>query len=88
LEKNWLQPIQSRLALHFPYLSSSELDEYNFICKSAMDFSNKLVQSMVEIKGNKLSQKEWEEKVLLSYPWINEENLERLFSQGMYYAWK
>ena len=53
-----------------------------------MDFSNKLIYSMVEKNGDKLNQKEWEAKVLHSYPWINRENLNRLFSQGMYYAWK
>jgi hypothetical protein len=84
--KHWLEPIQSRLAKSFPDLSPSELDEYNSICKSVMEFSNNLVYSMVEREGE--NQKDWKAAILRSYPWINKENLSHLFSQGVYYARK
>lgn len=86
--ENWLQPIQSRLAKIFPDLSSKELDEYDSICKAVMESSNKLVYSMAERDGAKTDQKKWEAVILHSYPWINRENLGRLFSQGMYYTYK
>ncbi len=87
--KNWLQPIQSRLAESFPDLSSHELDEYNSICKSAMEFGNQSISiAIIKREGQELNYKEWEAAVLNSYPWINRENLAQLFSQAMYYAWK
>ncbi len=86
--EHWLEPIQSRLAETMPDLSPAELDEYNSICKSVMECSNKLVYSMVEKDGEKIKYEDWETKILRSYPWIDKKNRSRLFSQGMYYSWK
>ncbi len=85
---HWLEPIQSRLAKRFPDLRLHELDEYNSICKSAMECGNKLVYSLLEKGGGEIKYEEWETTALHSYPWVNKKNLERLFSQGMYYAMK
>lgn len=86
--EHWLDPIQSRLAKQFPDLSSEELNEYNSICRTAMESSNKLVCSLLKKDGEKIKYEEWEATVLRSHPWINKKNLSRLFSQGMYYAMK
>ncbi len=86
--EQWLEPIQSRLAKQFPDLSFEELNEYNSICKSVMESSNKLVYSIVEKDGEKIKYKDWETKILRTYPWIDKKNRSRLFSQGMYYSWK
>ncbi len=84
----WLEPIQSRLAKQFQGLSSEELNEYNSLCKSAMESSNRLVCSLLKKDGEKIKYEEWEATILHSYPWINKKNLRRLFSQGMYYSRK
>ncbi len=87
--ENWLRPIQSRLAEKFPDLSSQELDEYNSICKSAMGFGNNSISIAMEKRdGQELNYAAWETAVVNVYPWINRENLARLFNQAMYYAWK
>ncbi len=86
--EHWLEPIQSRLAEKFPDRSSAELDEYNAICKSIMESSNKLVSSLIQKEGEETKYKKWKATILRSYPWINKKNLSRLFSQGMYYAMK
>jgi hypothetical protein len=86
--ENWLKPIQSRLANQCPDLNSHELDEYNSTCQAVMKTSNNLVYSMMEKDGLNVNQKDWEKTILRSYPWINQGNRSRLFSQGMYYAMK
>ncbi len=86
--EHWLEPIQPRLAEIAPDLSPAELDEYNSMCKSVMEGSNKLVSSLIKKDGEKTKYKEWEATILRSYPWINKKNLSRLFSQGMDYAMK
>lgn len=37
---NWLQPIQKRLAKKHPQLSQAELDEYDRVCREAMNFGH------------------------------------------------
>ena len=44
--KNWLQPIQKRLSKKYPKLSTTELDEYNTKCQSAMKLGH---DSMVKL---------------------------------------
>jgi hypothetical protein len=41
--EDWLQPIQTRLAAHFPSLSRAELDTYNATCREAMFFAHEQV---------------------------------------------
>jgi hypothetical protein len=86
--ENWLKPIQSRLAALEPNLRPAELEEYNSICQAAMKSSNGWIYSTAEKSGQEPDRKVWEAEVLSSHPWINKDNLDRLFSQGVYYAGK
>ena len=92
---NWLQPIQSRLSDKFPELQPDELNKYDTICRTAMrkghDYIYKALEAATDEK-RKINQTEIAD--LLSsflnqeYPWIDSENLKRILSQGLYYAWK
>jgi hypothetical protein len=88
--KNWLQPIQQRLAKKFPKLSPAELDEYERACREAMVFGH--AQVPVQWKRadgqEKTARRLFDEVVLAAHPWITATNLSHLFSQGCYYAAK
>jgi len=93
--ENFLQPIQGRLSKKFPELSKEELDECNKICQAVMSAGHNFVYKQLETaydSGTKVNQTDLYENMkkdlLAHYKWINEENLNRLFSQGMYYSWK
>lgn len=84
--ENWLQPVQSRLAKHYPQLSPAELDSYNDTVQKAMRFGWEEVENLRKI--DRAFYPQWEATVLQVYPWITEENLSHMFSQGCYYALK
>lgn len=93
--KNWLEPIQNRLAKKFPSLTESELDNYNKICQEAMHFGDSLLYDrlvQLEKDGEKITlsklSEEFEKCMLGKYPWINKSSLTQLFQQALYYAWK
>nr|WP_315482825.1 hypothetical protein [uncultured Undibacterium sp.] len=85
---DWLKPIQGRLARRFPVLSRDQLDEINFTCQAVMKFGHAAVYDLAEKFGKDTKREEFVRVMSVAYPWINEENLSQLFSQGMYYAWK
>jgi hypothetical protein len=76
--EDWLAPIQNRLARQHPRLSRGELDQLNAACQEAMRFAQETIHAMVRERGTNV----------LADPWATAENTARLFSQGMYYAWK
>jgi hypothetical protein len=86
----WLQPIQARLHARYPHLSESELDECNEHCQKAMKFGHtELPQCWRATRSKKDAAFQlFRERVLALYPWVAAANLEHLFSQGCYYAWK
>ncbi|MHB9024773.1 MAG: hypothetical protein ACYC7E_11470 [Armatimonadota bacterium] len=84
----WLKPIQQRLQKLYPELTPEELDEYNAICRTAMNYGHDTVESMFRELGEATSQVEWEKVFLARYPWANAPNLRRLYNQGRYYALK
>lgn len=84
------KPIQSRLAAVFPDLSSNELDEYNTVCESVKNLGYDRIYSLQNKKDSNVPEiilkEEWKTEMLKSHPWINEDNLQSMYSQGMYYA--
>ncbi|RYE26542.1 MAG: hypothetical protein EOP51_00300 [Sphingobacteriales bacterium] len=92
--KNWLQPIQERLGKKFPALKNSRLDHYNKICRGAMKAGQKFIYDTLAANqepGHKIDSKDlqvdFEQWMVARYPWVDQANLRRVFSQGMYYAW-
>ncbi|WP_339844590.1 hypothetical protein [uncultured Halopseudomonas sp.] len=55
--KDWLQPVQGRLAKAHPQLNEKELDHYNSVVQEAMKFGHDQVYSMAEIHGKKLAKR-------------------------------
>ena len=86
--EDWLQPIQGRLSAAYPNLTREELDRYNTIAQDAMHFGHGLVYSMMEKQGKNIDEAQWKKDYLTRYPWVDDKNLNHLFSTGKYYAWK
>lgn len=86
--KDWLKPIQTRLAKRHPELTQKELDELNVTCQAAMRFGHGVVYDLALASGKNTKREDFEPVIKARYPWINHKNISHLFSQGMYYAWK
>jgi hypothetical protein len=88
--KDWLRPIQERLSQRYPSLTLAELDEYDETCRGAMKVAHALVPKVLVQSGgfNAQAYPEFRERLSRRYPWMSEDNAQRLFSQGCYYAMK
>ena len=86
--EHWLKPIQARLGSKYPTLAPAELDELNALCQAAMRFGHSTVYDMASVSGKDTKYEDFEPVMTQRYPWVDSRNLSRLFSQGMYYAWK
>lgn len=84
---NYRSPIHERLALQFPELLPQDLDQIDKLCSEVRDYSNQLIYTTAGLHDEKACKSLWGEQLNTRYQWINEVNLGRLFSQGMYYAW-
>ena len=86
--EDWLAPIQERLRERHPRLSRAELDEFDATCRAAMKRGHELVHGLVRAHGKNLALPAFAERFVAEVPWASAENVERLFNQGLYYAWK
>jgi len=93
--KNWLLPIQERLKNKYIFLTEESLNEYDLLCREAMNYGHNFIQqTLLKLHDDKATIKEVELKrhfinsVSNKYLWVNKSNLSKLFSQGCYYAWK
>ncbi len=93
--ENFRQPIQQRLAKKFKSLRPEQLDHYQSECSTAMHAGNNFVNEVLEkLCAAHQKIREAELKKQLSafmtsrYPWINKNNLDRLYSQSCYYAFR
>jgi hypothetical protein len=84
----WLSPIQARLGQRYPNLSARELDEINDECQAVMRLGHETVYAFVRDGAQALSSESLEPVLRATCPWINDENVRRLFSQSLYYATK
>jgi hypothetical protein len=83
--KNWLSPTQSRLRQTHPEISQARADELDRRCREAMEACFAIVAKTVEEHAD---QPQASGRILEAYPWIDNENLATLCSQGYYYAMK
>lgn len=86
--ENYGRPIQGRLRQACPNLHTEELDHFNDVARVAMECGYDLIFIIAKKRGRDGIWPEWRESYLAQYPWVDENNLARLFSTGMYYAWK
>lgn len=89
------QPIHQRLLTHFPHLANSELDTINRMSYEVRDEGHTYLLSVLkEVAHHQQTLTTLEitlifySYLLSKYLWINEKNLEHLFSQSCYYAYK
>jgi hypothetical protein len=85
---DWMKPIQPRLASRYPALTPAELDELDKLCRDAMKFGHTTVYDLAESAGKDTKYEDFARVMTRRYAWVDARNLSRLFSQGMYYAWK
>ena len=53
-----------------------------------MRYGHQTVYALAEANGNNARREDFDAAMRSRYPWVDAGNLARLFSQGMYYAWK
>ena len=93
--QDWLKPIQSRLAAKVDSLSSSDLDEYNDLSQEVLKVGFGFISTTLEdVCDRRATIKETDLKSALinemssKFPWLSNDNLKRILSQGLYYSWK
>ncbi len=86
--ENFGKPIGPRLAVLFPKLSPEQLEAYEKICQEAKYFAFEVLYKLYENGHKDPSTQQYDRPVLDKYPWVSNENLSRLLTQGRYYAWR
>ncbi|MEJ6982231.1 hypothetical protein WG906_17330 [Pedobacter sp. P351] len=93
--QDWLKPIQLRLAAKVDSLSSSDLDEYNNLSQEVLKVGFGFISTTLkDVCDRRETIKETDLKSALinemssKFPWLSNDNLKRILSQGLYYAWK
>lgn len=92
---NWLQPIQERLRKYCKELKEDELDEYNAVCQQAMRQGHAFIYDTLDDIAKKhqtIAEAELKQQftsyLTTLYPWVYQNNVNHLFSQSCYYAWR
>lgn len=86
--EDFLKPIQKRLSALYPELSQEQLDEYASVCRAAMEYGHGQMYELAERSDEDTVREEFRLIMALRYPWLDPENLAKLFSQGRYHAWR
>jgi hypothetical protein len=86
--EDWLSPIQARLGQRYPTLAARELDEINAECQAAMRLGHETVYALLRDGTPAASPESLEPVLRAAFPWIDDDNVRRLFGQSLYYATK
>lgn len=86
--ENFGKPIQPRLAERYPNLNEKQLDGYSEICKKVKSLGFDLIYELYPKGGVDSARGNWRQEILEQYPWVCEQNLSHIYSQGCYYAWR
>src|ERR1041384_4206772 len=78
---NWLTPIHDRLREDYPSMTHAEAELWDRRCREIMRVAFALCQTPGEPE-------ELKKKIARRYPLLDEPSLDRLASQGIYYARK
>ena len=82
--ENFMAPIQTRLRKSFPELTPDQADELEKSSRKIQSFAFALYE---ELYVERMTRAEVEAKIKAAYAFLDEDNMARLYSQGMYYAW-
>ncbi len=84
--KDWLKPINDRICAIYPSLTEAEADELNRTCKEIQKYCwDDLCWKEAD---GLITQPQIVEAMKPRYPELSDANLNRLISQGYYYARK
>jgi len=83
-----LSPIQARLHALHPDLHEERLDEMNLMCQSAVALALEIALGLVRHGEGSAVQSRFHAELSLRYPWLNDDNKERLFRYSVYQATK
>ena len=89
--ENWLIKINDRLSKKHPELTVSELNTCDKLCKRVNKLANDYVRKNPDKTENKVKFCDFAifKKIMTTkYNWINDDNLNHLYSQSCYYALK
>jgi hypothetical protein len=87
--ENFMQPVKEFARELLPELREPGLTEICAYLEKVRDDINKLVYNNYEkYEKHEISQDEIKSIIRQKYPWMDESNLSRGLSQGMYYAWR
>lgn len=89
--ENWLVEINDRLLSVYPQLSKLELDTSDKLCKKVNKFAHEYVLNHAVKTGNEIKFVDFsafKNAMKVAYDWINDKNLQKLYSQSCYYALK
>ena len=78
-----MKPTQDRLRKRFPKLSDQALNDYDATARAAMNFGHAYMYDHPSSSSEQLAT-----AIRVRFPWVSDENLSRVYSQGCYYAWK
>ena len=82
---NYGKPIQERLLKLYPNLTQAQADEMESLCKEIKRFSFDLYFLVPE---GKMTDAGVQAKIHERYPFLNSKIIQRISTQGMYYAHK
>lgn len=84
--ENWLKNINERIRAAYPQLTSEDAEILNRWCAEVRSFAYKVIEVEYHTPPEKLIEPAMPQ-IKSRYPQLNQENLNHLYSQGMYYAW-
>jgi len=78
--------VRQSLAKRYPKLTPEQLEECNAVCHAAKDFGRAQIGKLDLPKLETIYEDGFEDfrrLVTAKYPWVSDDNLDRLFSQGI-----
>ena len=85
---NWLSPIQDRLLLMHRQLTATQLGEINDLCHAAVRASLAIALRLSRECEMSALKNRFDAELLEQYPWISNENRERIYRHAIYHATK
>jgi len=89
--ENWLKDINERLKIKYPELTISELKKYDKLHRKVNKYAHDFIRKNPIKNGNEINFIEFdkfEDFIKNKYDWIDEKNINQLYSQSCYYALK
>lgn len=81
---NLMAPIPPRLRQQFPHLTNAEADELETLSRDVQKFAFALYE---ELYFERMARAAVENQIKVKFPFLDDQNMTRLYNQGMYYAW-